>query len=65
MKLYKLSLILFLFNISNANSSNDRTQEDQIRFNLNSFEKTYKRKNFEIKSINKVISIDENEGKTN
>ena len=42
MKLYKLSLILFLFNISNANSSNDRTQEDQIRFNLNSFEKTTK-----------------------
>ena len=42
MKLYKLSLILFLFNISNANSINDKAVKDQIYFNLNSFEKTTK-----------------------
>ena len=38
---------------------------NEIKTQLSSFEKTYKRKKFEIKSINKVISIDENVGKTN
>ena len=33
---------------------------NEIKTQLNSFEKTYKRKNFEVKSINKVISINEN-----
>ena len=33
---------------------------NEIKTQLNSFEKTYKRKNFEVKSINKVILINEN-----
>ena len=33
---------------------------DETKKQLSSFEKTYKRKNFEVKSINKVISINEN-----
>jgi len=32
---------------------------DEMETQLNYFERTYKRKNFEIKSISKVISIDE------
>lgn len=32
---------------------------DEMKTQLNYFERTYKRKNFEIKSISKVISIDE------
>ncbi len=32
---------------------------DEMATQLNYFERTYKRKNFEIKSISKVISIDE------
>ena len=34
---------------------------DETKKQLNYFQKTYKRKNFEIKSINKTISIDETE----
>ena len=32
---------------------------DEMKTQLNYFERAYKRKNFEIKSISKVISIDE------
>ena len=38
---------------------------DETKKQLNYFQKTYKRKNFEIKSINKTISIDETEKNKN
>jgi hypothetical protein len=39
---------------------------DEIKKQLNAFEKTYNCKNFEVKSINKTISIDESKkNKTN
>ena len=38
---------------------------DDTKKQLNYFQKTYKTKNFEIKSINKTISIDETEKNKN